>query len=351
MPDATKGVIRSLDTRDLEKLQIEGLVTNTYHLSHSPGSSVLKETQGLKKFMDWDGLLISDSGGFPLLSLIYSGKTDGEISDKGIKFSRKKGRKTKKVLFTPEKSIQMQFNIDSDIMICLDDCPNFDCTENENEQSVRRTINWAERCKTEFEKQCKLRNIPGDQRPLLFGVIQGGNETKLRRLCYEKLEEIGLDGYGFGGWPLLDSGEQNEKVLKFVAELIPENKPKYALGVGNPDGIINCRQMGYDIFDCVLPTRDGRHARLYNLNPIVTHGNIFSVESAFGHMQIIRDKYRRDFGPIDPGCDCHTCQNYSRAYLNHLFNIKDSLAGRLATIHNLKTYMRLIEILRNADTK
>lgn len=349
MPDATYGVIRSLDATDLMNSKVEGLVTNTYHLLTQPGATLLKDAGGLKGFMNWDGFLISDSGGFQLLSLVHNDSEFGNVSDNGVVFYKKQGGKKNKYVFTPEKSILTQFRIGSDIMIAFDDCPRENCTVAENEASVERTIEWAKRCKIQFDKEIEQRKLDDTNRPLLFGVIQGGNDKQMREKCAAGLMDLGFDGFGFGGWPLDSEGSLNTEILQHTADLMPDNLPKYALGIGNPQAIVECYKMGYNIFDCVLPTRDGRHARLYILNENLTAENILDSTKVHTFMHIKEERYVRDFTAIDDKCDCRTCQTTTRAYLNHLFNIGDQLAGRLATIHNIRTYTRLIELLRGIN--
>ncbi len=342
-PDATRGVIRTLDSQDLHQSGVEGLIVNTYHLMSKPGTTVLKEVGGIKALMGWDGWIISDSGGFQLLSMIYQNPAFGKINRDGVIFYRDSKGGKEKYNFTPEKSIQVQFALGADIMICLDDCPPLGATPQEEQESIQRTIEWARRCKEEFETQVKNKKMTGANRPLLFGVIQGGNSKELREQCAQALINIGFDGYGFGGWPLDEGGKYNNEILQFTADLIPKELPKYALGVGNPQAVHDCYQMGWNIFDCVLPTRDARHQRLYILESNNT-GQIYS------YLHISQEKYTRDTQPIDPNCDCHTCQKYSRAYLKHLFEIEDATASRLATMHNVRTYTRLIEKLRVSGT-
>ncbi len=347
MPDATKGVIRGLSSRQLVDAGVEGLIVNTFHLSNQPGATVLKQVGDIHDFMDWEGFVISDSGGFQLLSMVYKNPALGNISSKGISFSGSVSGKNRKYMFTPEKSIQTQFRIGSEVMICLDDCPRQGCSQQENKESVERTIEWAARCKEEFNSQIDFREIPKDERPLLFGVIQGGDDGELRKYCAAKLQEIGFDGYGFGGWPLTGEDELNYSILKLTADLMPDDKPKYALGVGSPEYLVECYKMGYSIFDCVLPTRDGRHGRLYVLNPNVNKENVLEEsESVTAHMYIREERYVRDSRAIDPACDCYACKHYTRSYLHHLFQIEDTLGADLATIHNLRTYTRLIDLLR-----
>jgi len=329
-PDATRGVIRGLDSADLHLSGVEGVVVNAWHLFTEPGISVIKQAGGIKKFMNWDGLVISDSGGFQLLSLIYRDGSLGKINEKGIEFKKSVGGKKKKYFFSPEKSIQIQFDLGADIMVCLDDCPREGATRADVELSVDRTIEWAKRCRQEFDRQVKNRKLT--DRPKLIGVIQGGDFEDMRKKCAEQLKEIGFDGFGFGGWPL-KNGNLDREMLRYVADLMPNDKIKYALGVGKPAEIMECVEMGYVLFDCVLPTRDGRHGRVY------------SIEGK--ELDLRQEKYVRDQRPIDDQCQCNVCQNYSRSYLHHLFMINDTLAGRLATMHNLYAYNVILIKLKN----
>jgi queuine tRNA-ribosyltransferase len=330
-PDATKGVVKGVGFDDLEKAGVKGVVVNTYHLANGLGMSLVKAAGGIKKFVGWHGLVISDSGGFQIMSLIQDKHLQGFITERGIHF--KKNGKTE--IFTPEKSIQMQFALNADIMICLDDFTPVDAGKDEIEKSVEQTISWAKRCKEEFSRQIKLRKITEKDKPKLFAVIQGGDSKKLRARCAKELINIGFDGFGFGGWPMKKDDRLNKEILKFTADLMPKSLPKYALGVGNPQAVIDCFQFGYTIFDCVLPTRDARHKRL-----------LISSDKTYDYLYIEDEKYRRDFRPIEKECDCFTCQHYSRAFVHHLLKIKDPSFFRLATIHNVRFYMRLIESLR-----
>ena len=325
-PDATRGVVKSLDSLDLQIAGIEGVVVNTYHLMSRPGMEVLRKIGGVKKFMGFNGFVTSDSGGFQLLSLIYRQGKNGKVTNEGIYFNNDK------IIFTPEKSIQTQFDIGADIMICLDDFTPPDADAEQISLSIRRTTEWAKRCKNEFEKQISLRKIKKNNRPLLFSVVQGGEDAKARSQSAEELTKIGFDGYGFGGWP-------SRKTLSMAADLLPNDKPKFALGVGKLEDIIAGVSMGYQIFDCVLPTRDARHRRLYIFN---------EKTRVTDYLYINKTKYASDKKPIDGKCDCFACQNYSRAYLHHLFAIEDGLSWRLSSIHNLRSYTRLIEGLRKS---
>jgi len=345
-PDATRAVVRSLDASDLEQAQVEGMVINTYHLMTQPGTSVLKEFGGTAKFMGWKGLIASDSGGFQLLSMIYRNKALGKITQNGVVFHIDSQGKKAKNIFTPEKSIEVQFGLGADIMICLDDCPAADATVEQVELSVQRTVYWAKRCKDEFTRQLKQRKFIATKRPILLAVVQGGHSKTLREKCAKELMEIGFDGYGFGGWPLDSDGNMDYEIMKVVVNAIPDKQPKFALGVGNPWAIVEGFKMGYHIFDCVLPTRDARHQRLYVFGKDPDKADILNDKSLHQFLYISRERYVRDNGPISEFCDCYTCKNHSLGYLRHLFMIEDSLAWRLATIHNLRTYTKLIEVLR-----
>lgn len=338
LPDATMGVVRGLDFNDLKKSGIEGVVVNTYHLMTQPGIEVISRAGGLKKMMKWDGLIVSDSGGFQVLSLIHRHSSFGRVKDEGVIFYKGSRKRHKSFCLTPEKSIEVQFALGADILICLDDCPKKGASLKEIKENVKRTIEWAKRSKEQFLKELKKRKIVSKRRPLLFAVVQGGNSKKLRKYCAENLIKIGFDGYCFGGWPIDERGRVDLKTLRYTAHLLPNDKPKFALGIGDLKTIKECFKMGYNIFDCVLPTRDARHGRLY-----------FLPGGKNKYLYITKKIYEKDFRPIDKNCDCLTCKNYCRAYLHHLFKIKDFLAGRLATIHNLRVYVRLIELLRKND--
>ncbi|OGE27037.1 hypothetical protein A3H85_03255 [Candidatus Daviesbacteria bacterium RIFCSPLOWO2_02_FULL_40_8] len=345
LPDATRAVARSLDSEDLKKSKIEGVVVNTYHLMSEPGTPILETVGGVKKFMNWDGLVVSDSGGFQVFSLIYQDPKFGKISDAEVTFYKSSKGEKRKYHFTPERSIQVQFVLGSDIIICLDDVPSVNAKEDQVRLSVKRTIEWAKRCKEEFAKQLQSRKMDHKNRPLLLAVIQGGDFLHLREECAQELIKIGFDAFGYGGFPMDEQGNFRTETLKFVAGLMPDDKPKFALGVGTPQDIVEGFKMGYNIFDCVLPTRDARHQRLSVLSKDPKTLDVLH-EPVFNYLNMNREKFVKDSGPISEYCDCFTCQNYSRAYLHHLFKIEEFTAGRLASIHNLRTYTKIIELLR-----
>lgn len=347
-PDATRGVIRTLDSEDIYNAQTPGLIVNTFHLLSEPGMEVLSKIGGIKKFMNWDRWIISDSGGFQMFSLIHKNKV-GSISKNGVSFhiDTNGGRKNFKI--TPEKCIQIQFDINSDIMIVLDYFTPFNADEAEIRKSVDVTIKWAQRCKIEFEKQCKQRGLNENSRPLLFGVVQGAHSYAERERCAKELKKIGFDGYGLGGWVFEETGKTLDlKIIEHIAKCLP-GEILYGLGVGTPQDIINCIKLGYTIFDCVLPTRDARHKRLYvfKKNPDEIK-NIFEEKDWSGFLYMGKERYSTDQGPISEYCDCYACKNYTRAYINHLLKIQDGLGWRLATIHNLRMYSKTIEIAKKS---
>jgi queuine tRNA-ribosyltransferase len=341
-PDATRGVVRTVDSRDLEACGVQGLVVNAFHLSTRPGAGLIKRAGGIHAFMGWNRPVASDSGGFQLMSMIRENSRYGTVSDRGIHFVDVDGKRNK-VLFTPERSIRLQFDLGADLMICLDDCPSADASPEEVKGSVARTIDWARRCRAEFDRLLETRIGSHTPRPLLFGVIQGGYDQQLRAECARELLPLEFDGFGFGGWPLTPDGDLAQDILAHTASLSPWSLPRFALGVGKPEHIVRCYQMGWRIFDCVLPTRDARHGRLYTFKS-ADREQVDVLAGGFYRFVYIRDKkHKRQSGPVSMVCDCPCCQDYSLAYLHHLFEVGDPLALRLATLHNLRFYTQLLE--------
>ena len=342
-PDGTRGVVRSVDSSDLITSGVQGIVMNAYHLMSNPGQSVVKSLGGLNKFINWNRPILTDSGGFQVFSLIRENPKFGEIQDKQIIF--KPENSNEKIIFTPEKCIRAQFDYGSDIIMCLDYCTHPNDPDEINRKSVDTTIKWAKRCKDEYIKILETKKLVSQ--PLIFGIIQGGNDKILRKECADALISIGFDGFGFGGWPLDDKNNLTYDILSYTAEIMPDNLIKYAMGLGKPEEIIECYKMGYNLFDCVIPTREARHNRLYILNQ--EYNSIGDTDlnkpGFYEYYYITDDKHRRDSRPISTICDCHCCKNYSRAYLRHLAITGDSLANRLATIHNLRFYTMLTEMM------
>ncbi len=344
LPDATFGYVRSLTSADLSEAGVQGVMMNAFHLMQKPGSSVIQSMGGLQRFSNWDNLIMTDSGGFQAYSLIHQNPKFGSLNENGIIF-RPEGSQ-RKLILTPEKSIQLQLSFGADVLFCIDDCTHVDAPFEEQQLSVQRTIAWAKRCKDTFDKQLATRQIPSENRPLLFAVIQGGGYPELRKHCAEALLEIGFDGFGFGGWPLDDQSQLLTDILAYTRELIPNQYPIHALGIGHPLNVYTCYHLGYALFDCAMPTRDARHGRLYAR---MSEEAVPSPNSDwFRYVYIGDDEYMRNAGPISPGCDCPTCQHYSAAYLNHLYRMKDASYQRLASQHNLRFMTQLMEILRNA---
>jgi len=346
-PDGTRGVVKSVDSKDLENCQVPGLVMNTYHLLANPGPNILKEYNGLHNFINWSRPILTDSGGFQVFSLINENPKFGEIRNNEIIF-RPKNTKEKTIL-SPEKCIQAQFAYGSDIIMCLDYCTHPNDPYEVNLKAVDTTIRWAKKCKEEYQKQLELRKKKLTKRPLLFAIIQGGDNFELRKKCADELKKIGFDGYGFGGWPLDNKGQLVTDILAYTASLMPDDTPKYAMGVGKPEEIVACYRMGYNLFDCVIPTREARHNRLYVFNEKYSDINAVNVndEDFYHHYYVLDDIYRLDKRPISSICDCYTCKNYSRGYIRHLANINEELYNRLATIHNLRFYTQLMDVLKN----
>lgn len=340
LPDATIGVVRSLDSIDLYNIGIQGLVMNIFHLMRSPGISVIKTIGGLHKFINWNRIILTDSGGFQVFSMIRENPKYGTVSKNGIIF---KPSSKEKIELTPEKCIQSQYLCGSDIIMSLDYCTHPDDPYEINRKSVEITINWALRGKAEYKRL--LENYPREDRPLIFGIIQGGKDRELRKRCADALIEIGFDGYGFGGWPLDKGGNLLVDILGYTAELMPNNLPRYAMGVGKPENIVICSKLGYNLFDCVIPTREARHGKLYLFNGNKQEIDL-EIKDFYSNIFIKEEKYTRDHKPISEYCGCYTCRNYSRAYLHHLFKLEDCLSYRLATIHNLYFYNELLKLIK-----
>ncbi len=294
--------------------------------------------------MDFNGAIISDSGGFQVGSLIKRNPKLGHIDDEGAHFRQEGGRH---VLLTPEKSVEFQMSLGVDMVIVLDDFTDPDGDKKEAEDSVLRTLSWAERSKREFEKICKEKGLSKSSRPYLLGVAQGGEFMDLREKCTRELVKIGFDGIGWGGWPFAD-GKLNFRSAEVIAQNVPSDYLLYGLGIGKPGDIVRLSDLGYDIFDCVLPTRDARHGRLYVYNSDSIEKIDVHAKNFYSYLTPGRQKYSDDFSPISTACDCLACRRYSKAYLSHLFRIKDFTAGRLATIHNLRFFSILLEKLRDS---
>ncbi|HYL43911.1 MAG TPA: tRNA guanosine(34) transglycosylase Tgt [Ktedonobacteraceae bacterium] len=339
MPDATLGVVRSVDATDLATCEIQAVVMNTFHLMQRPGSSTINALGGLHQMSGWQRPIITDSGGFQAYSLIQQNAKFGSMNDDGITF--KPERAERKFHLTPEKTIQLQLSYGADVVICLDECMHVDAPYELQVISVKRTIDWARRCKKEFLRLIKQKRLTEEERPLLFAVIQGGGSHELRKQCAQELLEIGFDGFGFGGWPLDTQGHLLSDILAYTRELVPVQFPMHALGVGHPLNIVECTKLGYGMFDSAMPTRDARHCRLYAF----THETALE-DRWLTYIYANDDKYIKSDAPVSRFCDCLCCKNYSLGYLHHLFKINDTLFFRLATLHNLRFMTQLTQRLR-----
>lgn len=343
LPDGTQGVVRSLSAEDLESVQVQAVQMNAYHLMQRPGSSTIQALGGLHAMSGWSRPIFTDSGGFQIYSLIRQNSKHGTISDKGATF-RPSGEK--KFNLTPEKSVQLQFGYDADMIICLDDCTHAEADLATQQESVRRTILWAERCKATFVQLVEEKRLSESERPLLMGVIQGGLSPDLRRVCAEALLEIGFDAYGYGGWPLDSDGNLLVEMLALTRELVPEPYPLHALGVGHPAFVSACSRLGYQLFDSTMPTRDARHGRLltFTIDPETIEN--FAGDNWFRFLYPNDDRHVKATVPVSTWCDCPCCQRYSLGYLHHLYKLRDTLYFRLATAHNLRFMTQLMTGLR-----
>jgi queuine tRNA-ribosyltransferase len=348
LPDATRASVRSVDGADLAAVGIRVLMVNAMHLAQRPGLRQIKRAGGLHGFMGWDGVICSDSGGFQVLSLLRRQGNTAAIRPDGVIFRESPGNE--KIELTPEKVIRWQFGLRSDVVIALDDCTGPEDPPAEQRDSTERTIRWFRKAREAFDLQCRQRRL--DQPPLLVGVVQGGSDPDLRRRCIDALAEAGAQGFGFGGWPLDGDGKLELEMFRLLSALTPAGAPLFALGVGKPEHLVTL--CGIDrrwVFDCTLPTRDARHGRLYAFVPDVAARGLSPDRSFYRHVYIHDEERSREAGPVCPTCDCLTCRRYDRAYLHHLFKVRDGLADRLATIHNLRFYTRLLEMLRTGPAQ
>jgi queuine tRNA-ribosyltransferase len=318
MPVGTKGTVKAIDPEELRTLGARILLGNTYHLHFRPGDELVAELGGLHRFMGWDGPILTDSGGFQVFSLR---DTIVRLDDEGVTFRSVYDGSAER--FTPELAAQIQERLGSDIAMCLDVVPPAGTPRRELEEAVRRTTRWAER-------QRRLPRAPGR---LLFGIAQGGTETELRRRSVEEIVALDFDGHALGG---LTVGEPRERTLEAVerfAPLLPEERPRYFMGIGDAPGLLEVIERGVDMFDCVLPTRLGRT------------GSALTPE---GRLNLKNARFARDERPLEEGCDCPACSRFSRAYLRHLVNQQELLGLRLLSLHNLRFLIRLTEAARAA---
>lgn len=340
MPDATMAAVRGIEPQAIHEAGIEAIVVNTYHLFLRPGASRIAHFGGVHEFMKWHRPILSDSGGYQVYSLIHKHPDSGNVSEEGAVFRSPLDGSTK--LLTPEHSIDIQFELGVDMMVCLDDPRPNDTSRDDLARAVDRTIRWAARCKARFEE--RLTKHPQKIRPLLFGVIQGGMEADLRARCAEALVDIGFDGYGFGARHLDMEGNFLEDIVRETAKSIPDSSLRFALGIGTPSDIVRSFALGWDMFDCVIPTREGRHGRAFLRNRgVPISGDFYHAEN------ISAERFSEDRSPLDPFCGCLACSaGFSRGYIRHLLVGKEPLGARLLAIHNLFFYADLLRELKTS---
>jgi len=322
IPVGTQATVKTLSPKELEEAGVEIVLSNTYYLYLRPGIEIVEKAGGLHKFMGWYGPLITDSGGYQVFSLADLRK----ISEGGVEFqSHIDGARH---FLSPEKVIEIQVSLGSDIIMCFDECTPYPCERDYAQQSMELTLRWAKRCKKEFDGRSSSANSQ-----YLFGIIQGGMHKELRKRSAENTIEIGFEGYAIGGLSVGEPRELRDEILEFTAALLPEDRPRYLMGVGDPEELWKAVERGIDMFDCAMPTRNARN------------GQVFTSR---GKVVIKNAQYKEDFGPLDAECECYTCSHFSRAYLCHLFRAGEILALRLNTLHNIHYMVKLFKEIRQA---
>ena len=321
MTVGTQGTVKALSPRELKEAQVEIVLGNMYHLYLRPGADIVRAAGGLARFMSWDGVTLTDSGGFQILSMADLTR----ITREGVTFrSHLDGSEH---FLSPEQVVEIQARIGADMIMVLDECTGYPLSYDKARRSAELTIEWAERSRKAFD------GLDREWDQALFGIVQGSTYDALRRRCAGALTGIGFDGYALGG---LSVGEPKSAMFDMVSvsmELLPADRPRYLMGVGFPEDIVESVARGVDMFDCVMPTRNARNGSLF---------------TSRGKLVVKNAAYARDFRPPDPDCDCYTCRNFTRAYLRHLFNAGELLAPNLATIHNVTYYQRLMRDIRRA---
>lgn len=318
MPVGTQATVKTMSPEELTEIGAGIILSNTYHLWLRPGHDIVKEAGGLHKFMNWDKPILTDSGGFQVFSL----SKFRTIEEEGVHFRHHLNGS--KLFLSPEKATQIQNDLGADIMMAFDECPPYPATFEYMKKSVERTSRWAERCLTAHGR-------PNDQ--ALFGIIQGGEFEELRKQSAKDLISLDFPGYAIGGLSVGESKEVMNEVLEFTTPLLPQDKPRYLMGVGSPRSLIDGAIRGIDMFDCVLPTRIARNGTLM---------------TSAGRLVVRNASFKRDFRPLDENCDCHVCKNYSRAYIHHLIRTEETFGIRLTSYHNLYFLSNLMEQVRDA---
>jgi len=317
MPVGTYGTVKSMKPEELKELGAEIILGNTFHLMLRPGTEVIKKHGDLHDFMQWDKPILTDSGGFQVFSLAKMRK----ITEEGVHF--RSPINGEKFLLSPEFSMKIQRELGSDIVMIFDECTPYPASLDEARGSMELSLRWAKRSKIAH----------ADNPAALFGIVQGGMHQELREVSAKALTEIGFDGYAIGGLSVGEPKDERDHVLDVTVPLLPENKPRYLMGVGKPEDIVESVKRGVDMFDCVIPTRNARNGFLF---------------TRYGKLNVRNSKHRLDTNPIDKDCQCYTCQNYSRSYLRHLDKCNEMLGAHLNTIHNLHYYQELMKSIRQS---
>ena len=315
MPVGTRATVKTLDYREIKEIKAGIILANTYHLWLRPGEDIVDKAGGLHKFMHYDGPILTDSGGFQVFSLAKP----KDITEEGVSF--KSHINGEKLFLTPEKSIQIQNKLDSDIAMSFDECIPYPATYEYCKNSVERTLRWAKRGKDVFD----------NERQSLFGIVQGGEYEDLRKYSAEETVKMNFDGYAIGGTSVGEDKETMYKMIDYAIKYLPEDKPRYLMGVGDPFDLFEGVERGVDMFDCVHPTRLARHGHAF---------------TKYGKINLKNAKYKEDFTPVDTSCDCECCKNYTKAYIRHLLVAEETLGQRLLSIHNLRFLIRIMEGIR-----
>jgi len=318
MPVGTLATVKTMSQMELKEIGAKIILSNTYHLWLRPGEDIVKEAGGLHSFMNWDGAILTDSGGFQVFSLSEFRR----IEEEGVYF--RNHLNGDKLFLSPEKATEIQNALGSDIIMAFDECPPYPASFDYMKQSVERTSRWAERCLAAHKRE----NEQG-----MFGIVQGGEYENLRKQSARDLVSLDFSGYAVGGLSVGEPKEVMNRVLEFTVPLLPSDKPRYLMGVGSPDSLIDGAIRGIDMFDCVLPTRIARNGTLM---------------TSTGRLVVKNAKYARDFGPLDESCDCYVCRNYSRAYIRHLIKSNETFGIRLTSYHNLYFLIKLMEQIRES---
>ncbi|MCW8834572.1 MAG: tRNA guanosine(34) transglycosylase Tgt [Colwellia sp.] len=317
MPVGTYGTVKGMKTEEVEETGAEIILGNTFHLMLRPGTDIIEQHGDLHDFINWEKPILTDSGGFQVFSL---GKMR-KITEEGVRFSSPVNGE--KIMLTPERSMEVQRKLGSDVVMIFDECTPYPASHKESKDSMELSLRWAQRSK----------DAHGDNPSALLGIVQGGMYEDLREVSINGLKAIDFDGYAIGGLSVGEPKEDMIRILDHTAPLIPENKPRYLMGVGKPEDLVEGVRRGIDMFDCVMPTRNARNGHLF------VNTGVIKIRNASN---------KTDTGPLDPTCDCYTCKNYSRAYLHHLDKCKEILGSQLNTLHNLHFYQKVMQGLRNA---